>query len=195
MQLKKRISIALCVTLSSLSGVGPVGAQTNTAPLRELSGYDVEEPQLRSAVASRTLTWLTGSSANNDYISVGRMANFFGFVALRVSSGQSLTRANVARDTLAVLSSSQMEGLVGLLDEQVQAHKQTQTARIQMNRALEMLLVGEDVAKTDFLALGRIYGASEAELGRVIAQTFGEIAQTLTSEQQEALTQVRIAHV
>ena len=113
------------------------------------------------------------------------MANFFGFVALRVSSGQSLTRAHVARDTLAVLGSSQIDVLVALLDEQTPPHAATQAARVEMNRALERLLVGETVARDDFLLLGRTYGAAEAELGRAIAQRFGEIAASLTSEQKK----------
>lgn len=171
-----------------------VGAQTGDRALRDLSRHDVDEAQLRSAVASRTLTWLTGTPANNDYISVGRMANFFGFVALRVSSGQSLTRAHVARDTLAVLEPSQIDVLVALLDEQSPAHQATQEARVQMNRALEKRLVGDHVDQVEFRALGRAYGASEAELGRVIAQSFGEIAMTLTPEQQSTLGLVREGH-
>lgn len=172
----------------------PVIAQTAGPALRDLSGHDVGQQQLRSAVASRTLTWLTGTSANNDYISVGRMANFFGFVALRVSSGQSLTRAHVARDTLAVLEPAQIDLLVDLLDQQGPAHQATQSARIEMNRALEKALVGEAVDESAFLSLGRVYGASEAELGRVIAQTFGQIAGTLTPEQQSKLVMIRSGH-
>lgn len=144
-------------------------------------------------VASRTLTWLTGTSANNDYISVGRMANFFGFVALRVSSGQSLTRAHVARDTLAVLEPFQIDILISLLDEQIPPHAKTQAARVEMNRALEQLLVGEHVTPADFLALGRSYGVAEAELGRVIALRFGEIAASLTPEQTDNLSAIRAA--
>ncbi|MEM7718836.1 MAG: hypothetical protein AAF222_06500 [Pseudomonadota bacterium] len=122
------------------------------------------------------------------------MANFFGFVALRVSSGQSLTRAHVARDTLAVLEPSQIDILITLLEAQVSAHQATQEARVQINRALERLLVGESGDKARFLALGRTYGASEAELGRVIAQSFGEIAVTLTPEQQSTLRLIREGH-
>lgn len=35
-------------------------AQTGAQALRDLSDHEVNEAQLRSAVASRTLTWLTG---------------------------------------------------------------------------------------------------------------------------------------
>lgn len=184
----------LVIALVNASVVLPALAQPHLQPLRDLSRHAVDEPQLRSAVASRTLTWLTGSSANNDYVSVGRLANFFGFVALRVSSGQSLTRAHVARDTLANLDDTQRVALAETLGDQITAYEQTRRARIAMNRALERLLVGEVVTRDEFLALGRAYGAAEAEMGRVIAQSFGEIAQTLTPEQTEALVLVRSAH-
>ncbi|MEL7277474.1 MAG: hypothetical protein AAGK98_13465, partial [Pseudomonadota bacterium] len=135
-----------CLTLLvSVAMALPAGAQDAPAALRDLSHEEVGQQQLRSAVASRTLTWLTGTASNNDYISVGRLANFFGFVALRVSSRQSLTRAHVARDTLSVLEPSQIEVLTTLLEEQVPAHRATQDARIQMNRSLERLAAGEIV--------------------------------------------------
>lgn len=189
-----RTPAALLGLLLAAAMAVPAGAQSGAPALRDLSGHEVGEQQLRIAVASRTLTWLTGTPANNDYISVGRMANFFGFVALRVSSGQSVTRAHVARDTLAVLEGPQIDVLVALLDEQGPAYRETQDARIQMNRALERLLVGERVDEAEFLALGSTYGASEAELGRVIAQSFGEIAGTLTPEQQSTLALIRTGH-
>ncbi|MEM7748168.1 MAG: hypothetical protein AAF346_07935 [Pseudomonadota bacterium] len=186
---KAAIALLVAILLAQ-----PLAAQPSEGALRDLSGHQVDDAQLRSAVASRTLTWLTGTSANNDYISVGRMANFFGFVALRVSSGQSLTRAHVARDTLAVLEPPQIDILISLLDEQIPLHVATQAARVEMNRTLERLLVGEDVTRAGFLRLGQTYGAAEAELGRIIAQHFGEIAASLTSEQQDSLAVIRAAH-
>ncbi|MEM1264491.1 MAG: hypothetical protein AAGI50_00575 [Pseudomonadota bacterium] len=84
--------------------------------------------------------------------------------------------------------------LSALLDEHARPHRITQAARIEMNRALERLLVGEDVAQADFLVLGQAYGAAEAELGRVIAQRFGEIAASLTPVQQDGLAVIRAAH-
>ncbi|MEL6643340.1 MAG: hypothetical protein AAFQ79_05350 [Pseudomonadota bacterium] len=194
MKQRRHIPATVLASVVALSLAQPTSAQSNATALRDLSGHHVNEAQLRSAVASRTLTWLTGTSANNDYMSVGRMANFFGFVALRVSSGQSLTRAHVARDTLAVLEPNQIDILVTLLDAQTAPHAATQAARIEMNRALERLLVGEDIAQAEFLALGRTYGAAEAELGRVIAQHFGDLAATLTPEQTERLATIRAAH-
>jgi len=163
--------------------------------VRDISNIEVDVKQLRDAVASRTLTWLTGSSANNDYISVGRTANYFGFVGLRVASGQSLSRSDVANDTLSVLSETQRAVLVSLLDEQKEPFTKTQEARFKINRALEEMLVGESVAKADFLQMGRDYGASEAQLGKVIAQRFGEVSLSLTHEQKQALSEIRALHL
>ena len=181
-----RILILLVVLVFAGNSIGAV---------RDIKNIEVSEKHLQEAVASRTLTWLTGSSSNNDYISVGRTANYFGFVALRVASGQSLSRSNVAKDTLSVLTPSQRNMLSGLLKAQQQPFIATQESRFQINRALEGLLVDEQISREAFLELGRAYGANEALLGRVIAQTFGEIAQSLTVEQKESLSHIRAAHI
>ena len=188
----KKLAVAFIV-LPVLSV--PIGAQIQAKAIKDISNQKVDMRQLREAVASRTLTWLTGSSSNNDYISVGRSANFFGFVALRVSSGHSLTRSRVARDTLAVLNDAQQTSLISILNAQKKPFEQTQAARFEMNRALEGLLVGEQISQKQFLELGRAYGASEANLGRVIGQKLGEIVQTLSPDQQSKLSDIRAAHV
>lgn len=172
-----------------------LAAQDASGALRDIADEQVDLGKLQEAVASRTLTWLTGSSSNNDYISVGRMANLFGFVALRVSSGQSLSRSGVAKHTLATLDYHQLAELVSLLDIQKTAYQQTQRARFEMNRALEGLLVGEETSREDFLKLGRTYGAAEANLGRVIAQRLGDIVQTLSDAQKDQLLEIRDANI
>ncbi|MFA0440551.1 hypothetical protein BCU70_07630 [Vibrio sp. 10N.286.49.C2] len=170
-------------------------ADVKAKPVRDISKIEVREKVLEEAIASRTLTWLTGSAANNDYMSVGRMANYFGFVGFRVASGHSLSRSAVAKQTLAVLTASQQQLLVRLLEEQTLPFERAQQARFSINRALEELLVGESVSEANFLALGREYGASEAALGRVIGQRFGEIAQTLSAAQRDELSDIRAAHI
>ncbi len=173
----------------------PAAAQDDAKAIRDISEIEVDEERLRQAIASRTLTWLTGSSSNNDHVSVGRLANFFGFVALRVSSGHSLKRSDVAKSTLAVMTESQIDALVALVERQKPPFERTQAARYEMNRALEGLLVGETITDEEFLALGAAYGESEAELGRVIGQGLGEVAQSLTADQQSELSAIRVANL
>ncbi|GAM58265.1 hypothetical protein JCM19231_2710 [Vibrio ishigakensis] len=134
--------------------------------VRDITQYQVDEKALTDAVASRTLSWLTGSSSNNDYVSVGRTANYFGFVGLRVASGHSLSRSQIAKQTLSVLDPKQRSALISLVEKQKSPFKQVSNSRLAMNRALEGLLVGENISEEDFIALGRAYGEDEASLAR-----------------------------
>lgn len=170
-------------------------AEPNLKPLRDITLEDVGERQLEAAIASRTLTWLTGSSVNNDYVSVGRIANYFGFVGLRVASGHSLSRSDVAFDTLAILNVKQKQALIDLTDDLSETLKQTHIARQAMNRALEGMLIGDMLSREDFDSLAQGYAISEARIGGIIAQRFGEIATTLKPNQIEALNAIRDMHV
>ena len=44
--------------------------------------------EVRTAMASKGFTWITGSPADNEKLSIGKNAQFFGFVALRYQSGR-----------------------------------------------------------------------------------------------------------
>ena len=188
-------SVVACAAIC-MSSINLVSASDDgLAAIRDISRLQVEEKSLRDAVASRTLTWLTGTSTSNDYVSVGRIANYFGFVGLRVASGQSLTRSAVANDTLSVLNPVQRNALISLLQEQIEPLNETQSARFMINRALENLLAGDSYNADAFGILGQTYGATEAELGRTIGQSLGDIAQSLTSEQMNKLRSIRAAHI
>lgn len=175
--------------------ISPSFAEPTLEPVRDISGEQVTNRQLEAAIASRTLTWLTGSSMNNDYISVGRIANFFGFVGLRVASGHSLSRSDVAFDTLAVLDDEQRQQLIDLTGDLSDTLKQTQLARQSMNRALESLLVGDAVSRETFEQLAQEYAAGEAKLGGIIAGRFREVASTLQPDQRDALGSIRALHI
>ena len=191
----KSLTICLLIQSLSLASSSATEASGEVAALRDIIGIQVDEGRLTEAVASRTLTWLTASPANNDYISVGRLANFFGFVGLRVASGHTLKRSEIARETLSVLSEQQQAQMVSLVHGQKDALNRAHVARQKMNRALEELLAFEPVTREQFLELGRKYGTREAELGRLLAQTFGDIAQTLSADQQRALSHIRQTHL
>lgn len=191
---KKQLYVILFAGTLTISSA-PSFAKNDYQAMRDISQIEVDEEKLQQAIASRTLTWLTGSSSNNDYVSVGRLANFFGFVAMRVSSNHSLSRSAVAKETLHVLSKRQQNELISLVGDQKTAFKDVQTARFEMNRALEGLLVGEEISREDFLVLGERYGTAEAELGRVIGQRLGEVGTSLTAIQKTKLLDIREKYV
>ena len=186
--------VIAALTLSCAAAI-TAGAETSAPAVRDISSDTVDRNKLRTAIASRTLTWLTGSSSNNDYMSVGRLANYFGFVSLRVSSGHSLSRSAIAKETLQVLDERQRNHLIKLVETQKEKFANVHDARFKMNRALEGLRIDEDISREDFLILGADYGAAEAELGRVIAQTLGAVAVSLTPKQKNELADIRARYV
>ena len=159
--------------------------------LRDVNGTLVTEKQQVDAVLSRLLTWTTGSSRENDYISVGRLANFFGFVKLRVSSDHTLTRAAVGQAAWAVLNDQQQKQLVELLEAQQAPFQRTIQHRAAVNRLLESLQRSEDISFDEFSLAYLQYALAEAELGRVIAQALGEVVQSLDAHQKERLLLLR----
>lgn len=194
-RIAKLLTICLLAQSLPIASSSATEASGEMAALRDISGIQVDEHRLTQAIASRTLTWLTGSSASNDYISVGRLANFFGFVGLRVASGHSLKRSEIARETLSVLGEPQRAQMVSLVHDQKDALERAHEARHDLNRALEGLLAFEAVGREQFLELGRQFGTREAELGRVLAQSFGGISQTLSTDQKRALSHIRKTHM
>ncbi|MDA0935224.1 MAG: hypothetical protein O3C51_17410 [Planctomycetota bacterium] len=166
----------LCAALPSPPALAQDG------PLRDLGRFRIDARLELHAVASRTLTWLTGTPEQNDYISVGRFANFFGFVKFRVSSAHSLTRSASGQESFAILA---------LLHAQEEPFTRVVTTRLEMNRMLDRLRSGEDVERAALLAAGEEYGAAEAELGRVLAVGLGGVAVTLDDAQRAQLTELR----
>lgn len=170
-----------------LASAAPPAVVQDPAPPKA----EIDARKELQAVASRTLTWLTGGSEQNDHVSVGRLAHYFGFIRFRVASGHTLDRSTAGQETYALLDPAQRARLHALLEEQREPHAAVVAARIRMNRALEGMLVGDPPAEQDFLALGRAFGAAEAELGRVLAQGLGEVASGLRPDQRTDLAAMR----
>ncbi len=184
----------LALLLSSqIYGQTPPGS--NDGSLRDTRLDEVDAKKQLQAVASRTLTWLTGSSEQNAYVSVGRLANFFGFIKFRVASGHSLTRSSAGQETYALLTESQRKRLVELHAEQMETLQSVVLARQQVNHSLESILVGEQLDKEQFLTIAEDYSEYEAELGRVLAIGLGEIATTLSKSQIEEMREMRLRYL
>ena len=64
------------------NGNKPDSKDPDTWSAEEYSGLRGEK-DLQAALASKGFTWITGSPADNEKLSVGKNAQFFGFVALR----------------------------------------------------------------------------------------------------------------
>lgn len=177
------------VLVSALLAVGLVAQDAAERALaRKL---EITPQKEYHAVLMRALTWLTGGAAENDYVSVGRLANYFGFVRFRVSSRHSLSRGAVGQETYALLDDAQRRTLAALLDAQWPALTACKEARVRINRVLEGMLVGRPAELADLEALGARFGEAEAELGRLHAEGFARIVATLTAAQRQGLQALR----
>ncbi len=143
------------------------------------------------AVITRALTWLTGGAEENDYVSVGRLANYFGFVRFRVSSGHSISRGAVGQEVYAALDGPQRERVLQLLEDQWPALEACRRARLRINRQLEGMLVGESVTLADVERLGAWFGEAEAALGLALAEGFRDIVRSLREPQRAELASLR----
>lgn len=162
--------------------------------LKIVSNSDNDQRKHQQVLASRLLSWSTGSEEQINYVSVGRYANYFGFVKMRVSSAHSLKRSETGRETLSVLSETQRSTLFDLLDTQAPLIQATHSSRLQANKVLKNLLNGDETGRASFLDLASQYATSEAELGILLATGFADIISTLTPQQKIELASVRDKH-
>lgn len=177
------------VLVSALLAVGLVAQDAAERALaRKL---EITPQKEYHAVLMRALTWLTGGAEENDYVSVGRLANYFGFVRFRVSSRHSLSRGAVGQETYALLVEAQRRTLAELLDAQWPALVACKEARVRINRALEGMLVGRPADLAQLEDLGARFGEAEAELGRLQAEGFARIVAKLTAAQRQGLQALR----
>lgn len=168
------------------------GAQT----LKSVSNADNDLKKHQQVLASRLLSWSTGSQEQINYVSVGRYANYFGFVKMRVSSAHSLKRSEVGRETLSVLTEEQQEVLFTLLEQQSDYISATHASRLKANAFLNELLSGKRGLneKQSFLQLAADYAIKEAALGRMLGAGFSKIIQSFESRQSEQLSTIRNKH-
>ena len=88
------------------NGNKPDSKDPDTWSAEEYSGLRGEK-DLQAALASKGFTWITGSPADNEKLSVGKNAQFFGFVALRYQSGRAANRGTLGRAVYAIADEEQ----------------------------------------------------------------------------------------
>lgn len=185
----RRLLLPASLLLSAL-----VAAQGNGSarPARDLERKLQMTPRKEhAAVLTRSLTWLTGGTAENDYVSVGRLANYFGFVRFRITSGHSISRGAIGQEAYDLLTPVQRTAVLDLLNSQWPVLEACRKARLRINRSLEGLLIGEPCELANAERLGAWFGESEAALGLELATGFARMARTLSPMQRDAFDTLR----
>lgn len=146
------------------------------------------------ALSSKGFAWLTGSPADNDVQSVGKDAQFFGFVRFRYNSEHSVERGVIGRMLYGMLAADQRDLVISAaadLQDDLELYK---SVREQILRGLEdHLYTGRDFDGPQFETIADLYGEADAELGLIQARAIAAIARSMSPQDRDRLSQLRVS--
>ncbi|MEM8610326.1 MAG: c-type cytochrome [Myxococcota bacterium] len=175
---------------------GRAGRFTMPADVKsEVRHLDRASTQELWNVTSRLLTWVTGSSEDNDFETVGKPSQHFGFVSFRVESGHAVKRGAIAKEVLTSLTPAQRSTLQQVVREERSRFHDFLTARSRLCRELERALARREVRDERVAAIGREMGRIEASMTWSQANGILAVRDLLTRDQAEALLAMRAKYV
>ena len=155
-------------------------------------GSNRSTKDLRTAYASKAFAWLSGSPADNEKLSIGKNAQFFGFVALRYESGRAANRGAIGRAFFASTTETQRALLKAAVVDEMPLLAQWWSTRNELLRLLEAhLYTREKINEAKLLKLGEEFGDLGGRIGLIEARAFAALEDQLTAEQRTLLTSWR----
>ncbi len=148
---------------------------------------------IEMALYSKGFTWLSGSPADNEKLSIGKNAQFFGFVALRYQSGRVAKRGELGRAFHQLATTEQR----AIIAEAVRAEEDSLAnwwaTRSKILRELEHhLYTGEAFDNDRMSSLARAFGRLNAEVALYEARAFAAVEDLLTEDQWKQLRAMRV---
>ncbi len=139
---------------------------------------------LRIALASKGFAWLSGSPADNEKLSVGKNAQFFGFVSLRYQSGRAANRGAIGRAFFAIANEKQREIMRQALVAEAEDLKRWWHTREKILRILELhLYTGDAFDENAAASMGAEFSKLNAIIAIHEARAFAALENSLTEEQ------------
>lgn len=153
--------------------------------------FDPDKRKEFWSLSAEAFAWLTGEPSDNAVVSVGKIAEFFGMVALRVDSERGVTRAGVGMTLFDALDAGQQQQLISLLRDQkpLLAAYHANRARVLAN--LQQLFDLGELSETRLDEAARGYGRAEGAVALAHARAFAAVFATLTERQKLYLAQKR----
>jgi arylsulfatase A len=164
---------------------------SDTWEAEEYSGLRGEK-ELRDAFASKCFSWLTGSPADNEKLSVGKNAQFFGFVALRYQSGRAANRGTLGRALHSIATDAQREILAQAVNAEKAPLKEWWVEREKILTLLEgHLYSSTPVDGGQLNALGEKFSVLNAMVAIYEAKAFAAFEDLLSPAQAQQLASWR----
>ncbi|MEM7010261.1 MAG: hypothetical protein AAF585_02155 [Verrucomicrobiota bacterium] len=168
-------------------GNKPDSKNSDTWTAEEYSGLRGEK-QLLSAFASKGFTWITGSPADNEKLSVGKNAQFFGFVALRYQSGRAANRGTLGRAVYAIANEEQRQIFAKAVLAEKPALKEWWKAReVILTLLEEHLYTGLPIDQEKLAAAGERFSLLNAKVATHEAHAYAAFEDSMTIEQRQLL--------
>ena len=172
-------------------GNKPDKKNTDTWSAEEYSGLRGEK-ELQTAMASKGFAWLSGSPADNEKLSVGKNAQFFGFVALRYQSGRAANRGTLGRAMFAIADGAQRKGMADAVKSEKQALTEWWAVREEILTLLEdHLYTGLPIDREKLMPLGERFTILNSTVATHEAVAYAALEDSLTDEQRDLLKKWR----
>lgn len=147
---------------------------------------------LQFALASKCFAWLSGSPADNEILSIGKNAQLFGFVALRLESGRAANRGALGRAFYSIATPEQRQLMEQAVRSELNSLEAWWGSRNQILPLLENhLYSGEPLEGPKLKELSILFGRTGAAVALHEARAYAAVEDLLTEAQWIKLRQWR----
>jgi cytochrome c2 len=172
-------------------GGKPDSKDTDTWSAEEYSGLRGEK-DLQAALASKGFAWISGSPADNEKLSVGKNAQFFGFVALRYQSGRAANRGMLGRAMFAIADEAQRARMAEAVNAEKAAMQEWWVVREEILTLLEdHLYTGQSINREKLAPLGERFSLLNSMVATHEAAAFAAFEDSMTSAQRDIMARWR----
>ncbi|MEO1244339.1 MAG: hypothetical protein AAFX56_01545 [Pseudomonadota bacterium] len=149
--------------------------------------------QTQVAMASKGFTWITGSPADNEKLSIGKNAQFFGFVALRYESGRAANRGLLGRAMFSIASEDQRDVIADAVRSERATLNEWWAVREEILSVLEdHLYTGTPFDEANLAELGERFSLLNSEIAIHEARAYAAFEDLMSSYQSSLVAEWRL---
>lgn len=149
--------------------------------------------------ASEMFSWYAGSLEADTYFCPERHGMYFGGFGMKTAPAMGKRDYSISTTLtgdsgeafLALLTDSQRRQITALIELQRQDLREIVRVRQSIAAELRQFLSGDGADRERVLSLSKRYGELDGEMSYFYATAFAKVGQTLTSQQKQALSQMR----
>jgi len=186
--MKTHYTIAITILSMLLLSSNSVAKKSSTD---EYSGRH-NEKNIKMAVTSKAFSWLSGSPADNEKLSIGKSAQFFGFVALRYQSDRVARRGTLGTAFHHLASEDQRRHVLDAAVKEAEFLSLWWDFRKDILTELENhLYTGTPIDHAKMEDLGKYFGLLNAYVGLLEASACSKVEASLSPKQSRTLIKWR----